>query len=98
MKSLIGKEGIAITILRPVGRVQVNSELYQATADIGYINKDDKIKVIGYNNSQLIVTKMFLKLKSIIQMYGKRLFFTISIFTSYILFSTSYLYDCISES
>ena len=56
-KELIGKTGITVTILRPVGKVQIDTDVYQATAQTGYIEKGTKIRVIHYENTQLIVEK-----------------------------------------
>lgn len=58
MKSLIGKQGIALTMLRPVGKVEVDNDIYQATAETGFINKGELIKVVHYENSQLVVEKL----------------------------------------
>lgn len=58
MNSLIGNYGTALTILRPVGKVDVMNDIYPATAIAGYIEKGEKIKVVGYENAQLIVEKV----------------------------------------
>ena len=36
-KAMIGKTGIAYTVLRPSGRIQVEGELFDAKSEIGYI-------------------------------------------------------------
>jgi membrane-bound serine protease (ClpP class) len=56
-KSMIGKTGVAHTILRPAGKVLVDGDIYDATAEAGYIEKDTGIKVTGYQTGQLIVKK-----------------------------------------
>lgn len=55
--SLVGKEGVAFTVLRPSGKVIVEGETYDAMSEIGYIDKGEKIKVISYGTSQLHVVK-----------------------------------------
>lgn len=55
--NLIGAHGIAQTILRPSGKVKIENGYYDAVAKIGYIEKGEMIKVLGYENAQLIVMK-----------------------------------------
>lgn len=57
MNKMIGKEGIASTILRPAGKVEIDDDLYDAVAKNSYIEKGTKIKVIKSVNTQLIVDK-----------------------------------------
>lgn len=57
-KEMIGKEGLAFTILRPSGRVEIEGEIYDAKAEIGYINKGEKVKVIRDEAGQLYVMKI----------------------------------------
>lgn len=56
-KNMLGKSGIAFTVLRPAGKVKIGDEIYDASAEAGYIEKGDKIKVTGYQTSQLFVVK-----------------------------------------
>lgn len=58
LKSLVGKDGIAETILRPSGTVIVDGELYDAKAQFGYINKGEKVKVVKYETTQVYVMKV----------------------------------------
>jgi len=57
LKDLIGKEGTTVTILRPAGTIEIDDEHYDAVSQISYIEKGEKIKIINYENSQLIVRK-----------------------------------------
>ena len=57
-KKMIGKTGVAYTILRPSGRVEIDGEIYDAKAEISYIEKGDKIKVIRDEAGQLYVMKI----------------------------------------
>ena len=54
---MVGKTGTAHTILRPVGKVMIDGELFDATALTGYIDKGEKIEVAKYETTQLIVKK-----------------------------------------
>lgn len=57
-KSMLGKAGIARTILRPVGKVEIENEVFDATAITGYIEKGDNIEVVKYETAQLFVRKI----------------------------------------
>ena len=54
-KELIGKEGTAITDLKPSGHVLLEDQPYQAVSEAGYITKGTKIKVMGGEGARLIV-------------------------------------------
>jgi len=56
--SLVGKQGIAQTILRPSGKVVIDDETYDATALTGYIDKGETIQVTKYETAQLFVRKV----------------------------------------
>lgn len=56
--SLVGKEGIAETILCPSGKVRVENDIYDAVAQVSYIEKGEKVKVVEHENSNLVVTKI----------------------------------------
>ncbi len=55
---LIGKKGIAHTVLRPSGKVSIKDKIYDAKSEYGFINKGEKIKVIRYETGQIYVTKV----------------------------------------
>ncbi len=54
---LVGKTGIAESVLRPSGKVFIDGEIYDAVSEYGYINKDEKIRVLRYMQGQLYVVK-----------------------------------------
>lgn len=56
-KEMLGKTGVAATILRPSGRVEIDGELYDAKAEISFIEKGEKIRVIRDEAGQLYVVK-----------------------------------------
>jgi membrane-bound serine protease (ClpP class) len=56
-KDMIGKTGIAYTMLRPSGRIEIEGEIFDAKAEIGYIDKGEKIRVIRDETGQLYVVK-----------------------------------------
>lgn len=53
--SLIGKEGIAFTVLRPSGKVMIENELYDGVSDLGFIEKGTKVKIVRFENAQVYV-------------------------------------------
>lgn len=56
-KELIGKTGIADSILRPAVKVIIDNEIYDAKAEYGFINKGEKVKVVKYEIGQIYVVK-----------------------------------------
>ena len=55
---VVGKTGVAYTVLRPAGKIMIHDELFDATARSGMIDKGAEVVVFGYQNSQLIVEKV----------------------------------------
>lgn len=55
---MLGMEGVAKTVLRPSGKILINDETYDATAESGFIEKGEPVKVVDYINSQLFVRKL----------------------------------------
>ncbi len=55
--SLVGKTGVAATVLRPSGRVKVEGDYYDAISLKGFIEKGEDVIVKRYENFQLYVTK-----------------------------------------
>jgi membrane-bound serine protease (ClpP class) len=56
-KEMIGKYGLAHTVLRPSGRIEIEGQLFDARAEIGYIEKGEKIRVVRDETGQLYVVK-----------------------------------------
>lgn len=56
-KEMIGKTGTAYTVLRPSGLVEIDNEIFDAKAEIGYIEKGEQVKVIRDEAGQLYVIK-----------------------------------------
>lgn len=57
-KMKIGAQGVAQTILRPAGKVRIDDDIFDATAESGYIDKGEMVVVVKYETAQLIVKKM----------------------------------------
>lgn len=58
LKNLIGETGIASTMLRPAGKIEINNEQYDATAETGFIEKGEKIIVVRFENQQMVVRRV----------------------------------------
>jgi len=53
--SIIGKSGIAETVLRPSGKVSIDGFNYDALTEGSFINRGDNVKVTRHENGQLYV-------------------------------------------
>ncbi len=58
LQKLVGKEGITHTFMRPAGKVEIENELYDAVSETGVIEKNIPVKVIRFENAQLVVTAL----------------------------------------
>lgn len=58
IRQMIGKKGIAYSILRPSGKIMIDDNLLDATALNGFIEKGDEIEVVKYETSSLFVKKI----------------------------------------
>lgn len=56
-KDMLGRVGVAITVLRPSGKVQIDNEIFDAVSDEGFINKDEQVKVIKDEAGQIYVMR-----------------------------------------
>ncbi len=57
MSTLTGKTGVAFTMLRPSGKVEIDDDVYDATALTGFVDKGEAVKVVKYETSQVFVVK-----------------------------------------
>ena len=58
-KSVLNKEGVAYTILRPSGKVLVEGKIYEATSHRGeYIAKDTPIRIVSEEGRELRIEKV----------------------------------------
>lgn len=55
---MLHKTGIAYTVLRPAGKIKIGEQIYDATAETGFIDKDSNVEVTSYQTSQLFVRKV----------------------------------------
>ena len=55
--SLIGRRGVAVTVLRPSGQVEIAGQRFEAIADMGAVDAGDAVIVRGRTDFALIVEK-----------------------------------------
>jgi hypothetical protein len=54
-EALIGHIGVAVTPLRPAGRVDVNHRIYEASSEGGFIDTGSRVEVVGRGGFALVV-------------------------------------------
>jgi membrane-bound serine protease (ClpP class) len=57
LQSLKNKSGVAITVLRPAGQVEVAGDRYDAMAEGGMINQGENVRVVDISGNILVVRK-----------------------------------------
>ena len=57
-REVVGLQGEAMTMLRPSGKVIIDNEVYDAKADLSFIQKGEKVEVIRYEAGQVYVKKV----------------------------------------
>jgi membrane-bound serine protease (ClpP class) len=57
-KNLVGMTGTAFTVLRPSGKVEIEGNIYDATAESGFIEHGEKVVVVKFETAQLFVRKV----------------------------------------
>jgi membrane-bound serine protease (ClpP class) len=57
LEALIGSTGVAVTDLRPAGKIELNGERYDVVTDGGFVVKDSVVKIIGLRSNYLVVEK-----------------------------------------
>ncbi|MEH7120828.1 NfeD family protein [Neobacillus vireti] len=55
---LIGKEGFALTVLRPAGTIVINNERLDAVTEGGFITKNAKVCVIKVEGARIVVREI----------------------------------------
>jgi membrane-bound serine protease (ClpP class) len=58
LNALVNQTGIAITVLRPSGQVEIASERYDAMAEGGMIEGGEAIRVVDVSGNTLVVRKV----------------------------------------
>lgn len=58
IRSKVGMEGVAITVLRPSGKIKIDNDWYDAMSEYGFVEKGDNVKVTKDEAGQLYVVKI----------------------------------------
>lgn len=58
LQQYVGCRGFAHTFMRPAGKVEIDGQLFDATAEHGLIDKGENIVVTKFENAQLVVRKL----------------------------------------
>ncbi len=61
LKGLIGKKGVTISIMRPVGKCEIEGKKYECVAESGYVPKGTEVEVIEVDGSQVTVRNIMKK-------------------------------------
>lgn len=56
--TMVGREGIAATVLRPSGKVMIDGEYYDGVSESGFIEQGEAVRVIRYENAQVYVLRI----------------------------------------
>ena len=54
----LGKSGIAISMLRPIGKIDIDGEILEAISEGTYIEVESKVEVVKIEGSKIIVKKI----------------------------------------
>ncbi|MDE6097436.1 MAG: nodulation protein NfeD [Muribaculaceae bacterium] len=55
LADLVGSMAVTATMMRPAGKIVVNGQIYDAVASCGYINEGESVKITRFQNAQLYV-------------------------------------------
>ncbi len=55
---LVGHDGVAVTDMRPAGKVQVDGETLDAVAMMGFLHAGTRVKIVKYENAQIYVNEI----------------------------------------
>jgi membrane-bound serine protease (ClpP class) len=55
LTGLVGKTGVAYTVLRPSGKVMIEGEIYDGVSETGFIEKGTNVQVVRFENAQVYV-------------------------------------------
>ena len=58
LKSLLGKKGITISTMRPVGKCEIDDRKIECVAEQGFVNKGVEMEVIRIEGSQVTVREI----------------------------------------
>jgi membrane-bound serine protease (ClpP class) len=57
LRDLVGQRGVAVTVLRPSGQIEIGGRRFEATVEVGVIDAGDAVVVRGHTDFALMVEK-----------------------------------------
>ncbi|MCK5595120.1 hypothetical protein KAI19_02960 [bacterium] len=57
LRDIEGKQGVALTLLRPAGKVNINGKKFDVVTEGGYVQKNEKVKVVTVSGKKIVVRK-----------------------------------------
>ncbi|MDY3979682.1 MAG: NfeD family protein [Tidjanibacter sp.] len=54
----VGQQGVAVTRLAPIGRIEINGKNFEAKSVDAFIDQKSKIEVVGFENFSVLVKKI----------------------------------------
>lgn len=58
LEDMEGKQGIALTLLRPAGKAEINGKKFDVITEGGYVQKNEKVKVVMIKGKEIVVRKI----------------------------------------
>ena len=58
MKGLLGQKGVALTDLRPSGKIRIGDDVHQAVTEGQYVNRDSEIEIIEIKGNIITVKEI----------------------------------------
>jgi membrane-bound serine protease (ClpP class) len=55
---MVGKVGMAVSVLRPSGKVEIENDIFDAVSEEGYVDKGEKVMVVKDEAGQIYVMKV----------------------------------------
>ena len=57
LENIKDKKGIALTLLRPAGKAEINGKKFDVVTEGGYVQKNEKVKVVMISGKKIVVRK-----------------------------------------
>ena len=57
IKSQVGRRGVALSVLRPSGKVEIDGDVFDAVAERGYVEQGRPVQVLRDEAGQLYVVE-----------------------------------------
>jgi membrane-bound serine protease (ClpP class) len=57
-KAMVGKTGVAATVLRPSGKVEIDGDFFDASSECGFINQGENVRVTRMETGQIYVRRL----------------------------------------